>query len=324
MEAVASEVALLRRTFPKSVVWGVSQRDGFRFSWRRGFAVSPRFAIPFTVVARMAQRAFQVNHVFGGLGDWFHLRALSSQPTILTLALHSHHCDKRLLKKIDHFVVEWPQAEDQLLEMGVAREQIDLVLPPVDLAVFTPSPAPQGPFTVLFVSSPDRKEWLHARGIDLLLETAELCREMRFILLWRPWGDSAAEVQQLIDRRRLQNVHLRVQRISDMPQVYATSHATVAPFRDLSRCKPSPNSIAESLACGRPVIVTPQVGFAEMIGAGRAGLVTRDDPEHFANQLQELRANWELFSANARQLAERKLGVRRFLDSYRRIYAALI
>jgi glycosyltransferase involved in cell wall biosynthesis len=324
MEAVASEVALLRRSFPHSVVWGVSRRDGLTLSWRRGFSVPPSFAVPFRLVSRVAQRAFHVNHIFGGLGDWFHLRSIGKRPTVLTIAVDSPLHDTSLLKRIDRFVVEWDGARQQLHDLGVSPERIDLILPPVDTDRFRPSPAPGGPFTVLFVSSPDSKEWLTARGVDLLLDVAALCRDMRFRLVWRPWGDSAAQVKNWINRRNLRNVELTVERVADMRCVYAEAHVTVAPFRDLEKCKPAPNSIAESLASGRPVVVSSQVGFAEMIAEAGAGLVCGEDATDFAAKLQDIRERWKQFAIMARTLAEERLAAPLFLNAYRRVYEVLL
>jgi glycosyltransferase involved in cell wall biosynthesis len=229
-----------------------------------------------------------------------------------------------LLQKIDRFVVEWPQGREQLLSLGIPRAQIKLVYPPVDLTKFTVSPAPRGPFTVLFASSPDRGDWLAARGVDLLLDTAALCPEMHFRLVWRPWGDSHAEVVRWIERRRLRNVELLCRRIANMDKCYSNVHVTIAPFRDQERCKPAPNSLIESMACGRPVLVTRQVGLADVIAERHAGMITSEEPWDFADKLRALQANWPILSRNARALAEERFARARFVDSYRQIYAELL
>jgi glycosyltransferase involved in cell wall biosynthesis len=265
-----------------------------------------------------------VNHVFGGLGDWYHLRSLAAHPTILTLALQSVMHDTRHLRKIDRFVVEWPQAREQLLRLGVARERIKLIYPPVDTTKFSVAPAPHGRFTVLFASSPDRSDWLGARGVDLLLDAAALCPEIGFRLIWRPWGDSFPEVTRWIEHRRLRNVELYCGRIADMETCYAGVHATVAPFRDAERCKPAPNSIVESLACGRPVIVTRPVGLADVITEWNAGMIASDDASDLAAKLRMVQSSWPALSRNARALAEKCFAVDRFVDAYRQIYAEVL
>ena len=47
MEAIAGEVALLRRNFRPSVAWGISSAHWLQFSYRRGFGVHPRMHLAF-------------------------------------------------------------------------------------------------------------------------------------------------------------------------------------------------------------------------------------------------------------------------------------
>jgi len=323
-EAVASEVALLRRSFPGSVAWGVSPRDGLRMSWRRGFSVTSRFELPFRMATRVAQRVFHVNHLFGGLGDWSHLRALGATPSVLTVAVKSAPCDASLLEKINQFVIEWPTAREELLQLGIDDERIELIYPPVDLARFRPSPPADGPFTVLFLSSPDRSDWLAARGVDLLLDAASLRPDMRFLLVWRPWGDSAGAVRQAIKSKRLANVEVLVGKFARVERYFQEAHVTAALFRDLTRCKPSPNSIIESLACGRPAIVTRHVGLAPLIESEQVGLIAAEDPDDVAVCLDRLRNDWTNYSRHARLVAERDFSATNFVESYRRAYDSLL
>lgn len=323
-EAVAGEVALLRRAFPKSVAWGISARDGLRCSWARGFAVSSRFEMPFRMLTNVAQRAFQVNHLFGGLGDWSHLRAVGKTPAVMTVAVQSDSCDKGLLDKIARFVVEWPSASEHLRGLGVDDGRIELIYPPVDLARFAPTPRQADPFTVLFLSSPDRADWMAARGVDLLLDTAALRPHMRFLFVWRPWGNSEVALRQAIKDRGLTNVEICVGKFANVARYYAEAHVTAAPFCDLSKCKPAPNSIVESLACGRPAVVTRKVGLAPLIDEHQAGCIVEEDAQHLAEQLDRLESQWDSYSTNARVLAESQFSAPRFVEAYRDVYAGLL
>lgn len=323
MEAIAGEIAILRQRFRSSVAWGVSPNRTMQLSWRRGFGFHPRLFPVFRGATYFLQRMFAINHVFGSLGDWFHLKAVSGGPTVLTVAADSSHCDARMLAKVDRFVVEWPAAAQQLRRLGIEKERICTILPPVDLRRFQPSSRPSGPFTVLFASSPERADWLEGRGVNLLLEAAALRPQFVFRLLWRPWGDSLPAVRQFIHDRGLKNVDVRVGRVTDMTREYQSAHATVAPFMQADKCKPAPNSILESLACGRPVVVTDTVGIGDLINGGEAGLVCRTSPQALADALDRVAADWLRFSACARSLAERHFAVERFLDEYTRLYAAV-
>src|SRR5207237_230726 len=86
-----------------------------------------------------------------------------------------------------------------------------------------------------------------------------------------PWGNSAARVRQWIAERNLSNVELMVGYAAHMAVHYREAHVTLAPFTDLQRAKPAPNSLIESLACGRPVVISEAVGLAPLVREAGAG-----------------------------------------------------
>jgi glycosyltransferase involved in cell wall biosynthesis len=320
MEAVAGEVAALRQAFPGSVAWGVSKRQWLSLSRRRGYSIHPRGQWLFRGAVALAQKRYDIQHLFGSLGDWFHLRALSRRPAILTVALEQKPCDAALLAKIDRFVVEWPAARESLLSLGIEEHRIRDILPGVDLERFQPQPPPAEKFTVLFASSPEQASALAARGVPLLLDAAALCPEFHFVLLWRPWGNSLPALKEMVPARGLQNVELRVGRVADMARCYAACHVTVAPFTDLTSTKPMPNSVIEGFACGRPTVVTSRVGLAPLVGQANAGVVCAESGEAVADALRTLSKDWQRYAANSRALAEREFSLARFVQSYRELY----
>jgi glycosyltransferase involved in cell wall biosynthesis len=143
---------------------------------------------------------------------------------------------------------------------------------------------------------------------------------MQFRLLWRPWGTSEGRVRRLIAEAGLRNVEVRVGRWDDMAAQYHAAHVSAAPFTDPERVKPAPNSVVESLACGRPVLVTEQVGVADLVRDGMAGAVCPARGEAIAEHLDRLEAGWDEAARAARRLAERWFGADRFLGEYGRLY----
>jgi glycosyltransferase involved in cell wall biosynthesis len=324
IEAVAAEVACLRAAFPKNVAWGVSQRDRLRLSWRNGFCIRPGMQTLFRAATWLAQRAFDINHLYGSLGDWFHLRALRQHPAILTMAVPASPCPPAMLEKIDRFVAEWPSGRDALARVGIEPDKIRLIFPPVDLKRFRPGPPLGPPFRALFATSPDQAAWLESRGVHLILEAARLRPDIRFRLVWRPWGDSLSRLKRWLDDCRLSNVELVVGRIRNMQWHYQQSHVTLAPFTRSDQGKAMPNSLLESLACGRAVIVTDQVGLAPFVEEGGAGIVCSPSGEALAAALDAIQADWPVYSRRARALAEQRFGVETFLRSYARLYEELL
>jgi glycosyltransferase involved in cell wall biosynthesis len=324
IEAIAQEVAQLRRRFPASVAWGLNRQRWAVLSWRRGFWLHPRLHLVFRAATRLLEPAFQLNHVYGSPGDWFYLHSVKRRPTLLTVAALSEPVQTTHLQRVDRFVVEYPRGVEYLRRFGVPESRIRLILPPVDLARFAQSDRPDDPFTVLFASSPSRADSLDARGVPAILDAAAMRPALRFRLLWRPWGDSLIRVRGWIAQRGLDNVEVLVGRFADMPRQYRAAHVTVAPFRGMTHYKPAPNSLVESLACGRPVLTTPEVGLAELIDEAGAGILCDAGGVALAEGLDRLRADWRPFSARARDLAERCFGLERFLDGYDRVYRELL
>jgi glycosyltransferase involved in cell wall biosynthesis len=160
--------------------------------------------------------------------------------------------------------------------------------------------------------------------VPQLLDAAAARPHMRFRLLWRPWGDSLDRVRRWVAERGLRNVELRVGCWPDMAGHYRGAHVTVAPFTDPERCKPVPNSLIESLACGRPVLLTERTGLAAVVREAQAGLVCPPTGEGLAERLDRLRADWGRYARNARRLAERRFGVEKFVAGYRRLYAEVL
>lgn len=325
MEAIASEIATLRRGFPKSVVWGLSKKKRWGLlSRRKGYCLNPRFHLLFRAVTRVLEPFFDLNHVFGSVGDWFYLEGPRRRPTILTIVVAHFPLGGDLLDRVDRFVIEYPEAKDDLLALGIAPERIRLIFPPVNLARFSPAPAADGPFRALFASSPESANWLDARGVPQILDAAALRPDMQFRLLWRPWGDGAKRVRRWIAKRGLKNVELVVQYRGDMASEYNQAHVTLAPFTDANRCKGAPNSLIESLACGRPVLTTGIVGLGELIQNEGAGFICAPTGEHLAQSLDRLAARWDVYSLGARKMAEHWFGVETFLGEYQRLYEEVL
>jgi glycosyltransferase involved in cell wall biosynthesis len=320
MEAIASEVATLRRHFPWSVVWGINHRRWAIVAPRRGhYSVHPKLHLLFRGATRLLEPIFHLNHIFGSMSDWFHLQGVR-RPTILTVALDSDSVSPHLLERVDQFVVEFEAGREQLLAQGISPKRIRTVFPPVDLTKFVPTDPPDGSFTVLFASSPELPGWLEARGLPQLLDAADLRPEMRFRLLWRPWGRSREAIVDLVRERGLRNVEIVDGRFDDMPSRYQAAHVTVAPFTERHRCKPMPNSLIESLACGRPILCTPVAGLAGMVQEARASVIVSASGVEIVEGLDRLRAGWTSYSLSARKLAERCFSEERFLKGYQRTY----
>jgi hypothetical protein len=86
---------------------------------------------------------FDLNHVFGSIGDWFYLQGRRRRPTVLTAAVTEAPVDRALLDRVDRFVAECSIVQEDLIRAGIEPARIRLIFPPVDLGRFTPAPRPE-------------------------------------------------------------------------------------------------------------------------------------------------------------------------------------
>lgn len=324
MEAISHQVALLRRHFAHSIAWGLNRQRTFQFSMGRGFILSPRLWPFFRGATSVLQRAFHINHIVGGLGDWFYLRAATRRPIVLTAAVRSMPCDRLLLRKVDQFIVEWTTDVDALLSLGISADRVCVVPPPADLKRFSMAGVPSNEFTVLFASSPETQEQFDDRGIDILLDAATLRPQYRFVLLWRPWGNGLAAVRRLANERGLTNVEIVSRRIPQIEDCYRAAHLTVAPFRNPGATKSIPNSLIESMACGRPVICTSAIGFSKDVEHAGAGICIEPVADLLASATDDICRRWREMSFQARHFAERYFCQEGFIEAHRAIYQRLL
>jgi len=95
-----------------------------------------------------------------------------------------------------------------------------------------------------------------------------------------------------------------INEVADMPELYAQSHLTIIPFLNTRWSPEIPLSAAESLACGRPVVTTNVVEFAEVVQQNQCGCVANPTKEELIAGLVECQTNYGIYQKNCRQAAE--------------------
>ena len=170
------------------------------------------------------------------------------------------------------------QEQRELLEDGLPQPQVALRYNGVDLDDFAALPA-RGAFRAARGIPPDEPVVLFLgrliprKGVDMLIAAfAQACPERGRLVVAGPEGEPhlVAQMQALA---RAEGVETRT--IFTGP-LYGEDKKSVLVDCDVfvlpSRYENFANSVAEAIACGRPVIVTDQCGISEFV-AGEVGLV---------------------------------------------------
>ena len=230
----------------------------------------------------------------------------------------------RALREIaaaDHIRVLSEMAKGTFVEAGVAESRVTAIHPGVDLDHFRPAPKPDAVFRVLAISSIDPRKGVH----DLLQAFEEARLPNAELVLIGGTGDRWSRGMLRAYRSRHANIVCRAADITTEPAagIFGPSsvlvHAAVEDGYGLV--------VPQTLACGRPVIVTRTTGASELVQDGRNGFVVdARSPSGIADRLRLLahdRALWERLCAASRPSVEH-LSYAGFADAVRALYARVL
>ena len=330
MEGCSKEVFALKDHFPRSRIFGLSRYYQIRASaGKRYLGFNVRWYPAFRLLAPIYEAWTEINHIYGGIADWFFLRTLRHRPIVLTLATDSQPLQPAMYRHVQRYIVHSVRASRELAAWGFDPEMVRLIYPGIDLNRYHPAqssseaawPRQNGSrLRVLFATAPTSPEQMDARGVTLLLDAAARLRDVEFVLLWRPWPETSRLIQEYVARRGLSNVFVSTNVVRDMTAVFHSVDATTAPFTESAGMKVCPTSLVESLACGKPLLISKHVGLADLVEEHTCGEVFEPTVDAFCVAVARLREHHAAYALNARRCAERHFDQHECFRRYARLY----
>ena len=324
-EAISKEVETLRRLQnPPASVVAFSPGNRSAFGPHDGvWRLSGRRWLSFRALAALVEPRGDVTHAFGHVDGWHQFRSLGRRPFVFTVVIPGQPFELPMYDRVSLFAAESEPLAASLGAAGIASDRIRIIYPGVDLDEFRPAPMPSSmPFRILFASSPADPSEFDARGLSLLIELARRHRDIEVVVLWREWGAVDESRRRLAALGPPDNFKVERRGARSMADVYAGVHATACFFRE-GFGKSCPNSIVESLACGRPALLTDTCGIAGLVAHRGAGIAVPRSIDAISDGLECLRAGFERHSQAARRLAEDCFGAERFVRDYLDVYKGL-
>jgi glycosyltransferase involved in cell wall biosynthesis len=193
------------------------------------------------------------------------------------------------------------QEEREILETGIPRNKVALRYNGVDLEEYSQLPA-RGAFRAEWTIPEDEPVILFLgriiprKGVDLLIDAfAQACPGRGRLVVAGPEGE-VGYVAKLRERARAQGIEERT--IFAGP-LYAdakkSAYADCDIFALPSRYENFANSVAEAIACNRPVIISDQCGISEFV-KDHAGLVIPREIPSFVEGITRLLSDADLYS----------------------------
>ncbi len=303
-EAISKEIELLQKNFSSEI---------FEMNFRNPLSYCKLLKLPFLPRG--------ISHIYTSLGDRPYLSLIKKPPIILTGSASATkekiRARVKLYKKLERVVVESERQREILLSLGVDDDKVKIILPGINLENF--SYTKEQEFRILFASSPPKIEKFESRGVNLMLDYLEGNKNPNFLFLWRKTGYDLLK-KEIGSRKVEKQVDVINELIADMNEIFGKVSCTIAPFLYHDDHKPVPRSILESLAAGKPVLVSNKVSVSSLVKKEACGVVFEPTLEGLKKAIDELQRNYESYQKNSRKTAEKYFSAERFVEGYKKIY----
>lgn len=154
-----------------------------------------------------------------------------------------------------------------------------------------------------------------------MVRAAAQLPDVQFLLVWRT--KYLAKLQGVIAEAGARNIAVLNGVVSDMGPVYDRVHATVLPAMEHQSFIPCPRSGLDSLAHGKPLLVSNFVCLAAGLTGSGAGVGFEPDSEGLALAIRRLRDDYARYQGRTRGYMERYFSPTKHLALYRALYQTI-
>jgi glycosyltransferase involved in cell wall biosynthesis len=327
-DAVGQEIKLLSDNFGgKIFAFGPQNRWTSQLQ-QLIFKLPAIFEQGYFYQAKRFEDQIDLHHIFyPRLRDFRYLKILK-KPIIYSVVSQNmgYSTPKEMIKNaqkmtyIDLFVVATAKDKEALAKAGL--KNVQFVLPGIDIQKFYQIQRPKKIKKKLLMASPPtspNRFW--ERGIDLVLALLSEIKDLKMTFFWRKVAYE--KIVRLVRDKKLNQRVTIINRLINPVRYLAGLDGAIAVFRKTEGNKAYPNSIIESLASGRPVIVSSIMPIAEVIKKYRSGVIVKPNKKSLIKGIGQYYRNYSKLTKNTRQ-AVRKFSQKRLLADYQKIYQQLI
>ncbi|NIW99906.1 MAG: glycosyltransferase [Phycisphaerae bacterium] len=199
-----------------------------------------------------------------------------------------------------------------------------LVRPGINIARFSHTPCPLHSEIKLMVgSAPWTKAQFRSKGIDALLEAAQQAPHLRLIFLWR--GVLGEEMNRRIQKMNLEKQVTVLDKFVDVNAILADVHASITLADAPGLVKSYPHSLLDSLAAGKPVLISQAIPMADYVAETGCGqVIDRVTPTDILIAVEALASKYEARQKIARRVGRRDFSQQALVTSYQRVYEQVL
>ena len=315
-EALSQEIAALRAVFGGEIVYLNPNAHSPVYL--------PRLAFGWHKLRRVRQRETRcdLHHFFNP--DPFPYPFLLALRRPVLYSLSSGVGEKRpylpYFSRLAAVTVYDERSYKKLHSWGLAN--VHLVQSGVDTTKLTHTAAPlTGEIHLLCASAPWTKAQFASKGVDALLAAARQMPRLRLTFLWR-----GVLHEEMVARVRRAGVADRVQVINervDVNEILAGVHGTINLASDGAIIKAYPHSLLDSLAAGKPVLISRTIPMSDYVKRTGCGVVVDEvSAAGVITAVNEFAGKYKPLAATAARVRQ-DFSQEKMIASFRRVYEAV-
>lgn len=283
----------------------------------------PRLAFGFDQLRKLRslESDIQLHHFFNPDPFPFPFLRLLRRPVIysLTAGVGTAKPNLHFFSSLAAITVADQRSLHRLRDWGL--ENVVLVRPGVDTSRFSYTSLALGSEIKLMVgSAPWTRSQFGTKGIDALLRAAQQQPWLHLVFLWRGvlFNEMMHRVRQMGIEDQVQVLDERV----DVNQVLKDVHASVALASDPAVIHPYPHSLVESLAAGKPILVSRSIPMADYVEQTKCGhIVEHITPKGIINAVKVLINSYDRLQYAAMQTGQDTFSRQAMIASFEDTYA---
>jgi len=315
-EAISQEVSTLLRRFGGHLTY-VNPNKG-------GLIYIPRLLFGFHRLRELChlESAVRLHHLYNPDPFPFPYLLLLRRPVVYSLTGGViRRPNLSFLARMAAVTVMDEESLVRLRDWGL--ENAFLVQPGIDTARFTCHPLPLGPEIRLLVgSAPWTKRQFRTKGIAALVEAARKEPRLHLVFLWR--GVLTKEIAQMVRAAGIEKRVTIFNEVVDVNQILAGVHASIVLATTPAIVKAYPHSLMESLAAGKPVLVSraiPMARYVEKTGCGK--VVEQVTASDILAVIESLVQEYGTLQKVAREVGKRDFGLESMITSFGKVYESI-
>ncbi|MBN1488179.1 MAG: glycosyltransferase [Anaerolineae bacterium] len=332
---VLYHIATLRPKYPKAEaitqeVTALSNRFGGEMVYTNPNEVSPiyiprlLFGLHLLRDLRQKEAALDLHHFYNPDPFPYPYLRLLRRPVIyaITCGVQEREPNLKYFAALDGISVYDERSEKRLRDWGL--ENVYLTRPGIETERFTCTPQPLGSeIRIMAGSAPWNIEQFKSKGVEALLEAARQYPRLKLTFLWR--GVLVEEMKKRVQRLGLEEQVRVINRQVDVNAVLSQQHASITLAEEAGIVKAHPHSLLDSLAAGKPVLVSQAIPMADYVAQTGCGQVVPEvTPEAIMEALAALEENYTRQQRIAQEAGQRDYAMDAMFASFQAMYTAVL